>query len=129
MEALRGSLMEIFITGLMEIFVHPPRLVDKVSTCPLASPLARWQAAQGAKVTNQKHEMVKLNDSLRHVVRHLDGSHDRASLRCNIQQALASGELKAVRQGQRLAEIDPEVLTPMVDQILDTLRDRGLLVA
>jgi methyltransferase-like protein len=44
---------------------------------PVASPLARLQAATAAEVTNLRHETVRLDDIESHVLRQLDGTRSR----------------------------------------------------
>jgi len=58
-----------------------PRWVPDVSARPVASPLARWQAAQGPALTNICHQTVRIEDALlRHLIQLLDGSRDHAAL-------------------------------------------------
>src|SRR5262249_26890075 len=84
--------------GLAELHVDPARLTRRVSERPRATPLARWQAGAGAKVTNLRHEVVMLGDFERHVLRRLDGGHDRAALVEALAEVVRQGEL-TVQEG------------------------------
>jgi methyltransferase-like protein/SAM-dependent methyltransferase len=77
---LLASLLKGAAPGAVEFSVNPPRLVVNVSAQPVASPLARLQAATNSPVVNLRHQVVPLNASERLVLRHLDGTHDRARL-------------------------------------------------
>jgi methyltransferase-like protein len=66
--------------SLIELNVAAPRFTTAIENKPVASPLARWQAARLTYATNLRHEMVGLSDMERIVVRCLDGSIDRKSL-------------------------------------------------
>jgi hypothetical protein len=66
-----------------------PALTTSVSERPEASPLARHQAGSGRLVTNQRHEMVRIEDDLgRRLVTLLDGKHDHTSLVCSLRSYL-----------------------------------------
>jgi hypothetical protein len=64
----------------VELSATPPAFTPTVSDRPLASPLARWQAARGATVTNLRHDNQPLDDAHRALVILLDGTRDRAAL-------------------------------------------------
>lgn len=66
--------------NLMELHLHAPAFVVEVSDHPVASPVARWQAKHGARVTNLRHERVNLNPLEGFILERLDGQHDRAAL-------------------------------------------------
>jgi SAM-dependent methyltransferase len=77
---LAADLLRSFHSNLVELHTHMPPFVLGVSERPVASPLARFQAAGGTTVTNLRHEAGQLNEFGRHVLRHLDGRHDRAAI-------------------------------------------------
>jgi len=79
---------------LVELHVYQPPFVRYVSQRPLAAPLARRQLAQGqSKVTNLRHERVKLDAIGQALLPYLDGEHDGEALLAQLQAHAAAGEL------------------------------------
>ncbi len=114
--------------GAIEHCVHPPRCVARISAHPKASPYVRHQVWATDQVTNQLHQIIRLDGLHRHVVRRLDGAHDRASLAGSVREAVASGEL-VVRAGDRpIKSLDPQTASKLVDAALTTLSQSALLV-
>jgi methyltransferase-like protein/2-polyprenyl-3-methyl-5-hydroxy-6-metoxy-1,4-benzoquinol methylase len=89
-------------SNLVELHLHPPQVVTEISARPVASPLARLQATTGNAVTNLRHELVVLAEFERHVVRHLDGTHDRTALVDCLAELVAQGVLQVQEDGQTL---------------------------
>jgi SAM-dependent methyltransferase len=77
---LRADLLLLYTHKAIELSTLPPSFVVELSEKPVASPLARLQAQAGNTVTNLRHEAGQLNEFGRHVVRYLDGAHDRAAI-------------------------------------------------
>jgi methyltransferase-like protein/SAM-dependent methyltransferase len=65
---------------LVELHVHAPHIMLDISERPVASPVARLQATSSSRVTNLRHERVRLDEFDRYLLQHLDGSHDHAAL-------------------------------------------------
>jgi SAM-dependent methyltransferase len=105
--------------GVVELHALAPRFVTEVSERPVASPVARWEAVQGTVATTLRHEPLYLDDPLlRHVLRHCDGSHDRAALLGRLEE-LAADERLGVPHGG---------LVDMLDKGLTTLARSAVLV-
>jgi SAM-dependent methyltransferase len=66
--------------GLAYLWTHPPNFTAAAGDRPVASPLARLQAAHDARATNLRHQTVALDDFRRAVLCRLDGTCDRAAL-------------------------------------------------
>lgn len=81
-KVLGSRLLNCFLAGLVELHVRPPSFRLEVSDRPTASPLARHQIATGAgdRVTNLRHELIRLTDFARALLPLLDGRHTRAEL-------------------------------------------------
>jgi len=119
-EALADLLHALFFHGVLELHVTPPRCIEAPSERPRASELARRQAAGGPLITSQRHRVLRMDDeAARLLLRHLDGTHDRAAL-----AELLVGE---VRQG-RLQLTTPERLVPADAPRDDLLPILGALV-
>ena len=127
--ALLSTMMQAFSWGVLDAFVHPPQFAGAVSPHPVASPIARRQAAGGGKVTNRRHEVVMLDALAQHVIQILDGAADRSLLVEQVQTALSAKKIvyKATNGGP--AVLDPPAVADVVDAVLDQLRRSALLVA
>jgi methyltransferase-like protein len=90
---LAETLLHYALTGLVELHVHVPSFMPEVSARPVASPLARLQAADDAPVTNLHHRNIEVGAVERLVLRSLDGSRDRAALVDMLAGLVANNEL------------------------------------
>jgi methyltransferase-like protein/ubiquinone/menaquinone biosynthesis C-methylase UbiE len=131
-QVLGTSLLECYTSPyqLVELHVAPPPLVAEVGERPVASALARFQAAAGATVTNLRHEIVGLSELSRHVLRYLDGSRDRAALLDALAELAARDILVVQHQGQPVKEVEKAraFLGESLDQSLRELARHALLV-
>jgi methyltransferase-like protein/SAM-dependent methyltransferase len=117
--------------GLVELHLYPPKFAATVGERPTASALARYQATQGAQVANLRHELVGLSEFGRQVVRHVDGSRNRAALVDLLLRVIDEGTLSVTDNGQPVS--DPArlrgIVTKALDQELATLARNALLMA
>ena len=75
-----------------------PALAGTASERPVASALARLQAAEGMRVTTLLHTSVEVGDELgRRLIRLLDGTRDRAALTAELGRP--ADELERSLQG------------------------------
>jgi methyltransferase-like protein/protein-L-isoaspartate O-methyltransferase len=82
-QVLGQCLLTCYLSGpddLVHLGTHPPRFVAAAGERPMASPLARLQAAASNRATNLRHQTVVLDDVSRKLLLHLDGRHDRPAL-------------------------------------------------
>jgi methyltransferase-like protein len=80
---LRQYLLRIYTsasTNLLELHVHPPHVIGRISARPMVSPLARLQAQAGNKATNQHHQVIMLDEVERQLLCRLDGQCGRQAL-------------------------------------------------
>jgi hypothetical protein len=125
--ALAADFLDAYAAGLIDVAVAPRCLSSRISDRPTVSPLVRLQAPDGATVTNQECEAVRLTDLARHVATLLDGVHSRN----DVVESVGS-EIEAGRTGNdrilrvRNGELNAERVT---GDILRYLRDQALLVA
>jgi methyltransferase-like protein len=96
----------------------------------VASPWARLQADEPGQITNLRHERVELDEMARFLLRHLDGTRDRAALFDIVAKPLREGML-VVRQDDQPVE-DPAqaeaILTEELATNLQWLARAALLV-
>jgi SAM-dependent methyltransferase len=132
---LAEDLLRCFHSNLVELHTAVPPFALELSERPVASPLARLQAAAGTPVTNLRHEAGQLSAFGSHVLRHLDGRNDRAALLeilvglarkgdLGVPEIMPDGDGGAPRDDERLRE----VLGPSLDACLLRLARFALLV-
>jgi trans-aconitate methyltransferase len=80
-DALCNTLLRAYAANLVQLHVWAPELATAPSERPVASALARLQAAEGTRITNLRHASVDVPDALgRRLITLLDGTRDRAAL-------------------------------------------------
>ena len=132
-QALAANLLKAYAysSNLIELHVYPARFTTEVSERPVASPWARLQADEPGQITNLRHERVELDEMGRFLLRHLDGTRDRAALFEGMAKPLREGTL-VVRQNDQPVE-DPAqaeaVLAEELDINLQWLAHAALLVS
>lgn len=93
-KSLGGSLLECYVSDLIEIRSQPLISCIEPSDRPVGSKVARTQAAQGKKqVTNLRHESGPLPEFLRRLLMMLDGSKDRDAIVNKIFQLAKEGTI------------------------------------
>lgn len=124
--SLGPSLLRLYLSArLIELHVAPPAFALAAGERPVASPLARLQAASAADVTSLRHETVRLGDLDRFLLRRLDGSAARADLLADLMALAAEGSLTV--DGVATADL-PADLEERLDAALARLAT-ALLVA
>ena len=117
-------------SDLVELHGMPVTIVRQPGDRPVATPLARVQAARGAMVTNRRHEVVRLNDLDRQLVPLLDGTNDRGAIADKLTVVAQSGGLSIQKDNQKLE--DPAqiraALGSVLEQALGNVAKMALLV-
>lgn len=127
-KTLANNLLVGYTIDLLEITLHPPRCVVQVSPRPLASPLARLQAARGNRVTTQLHGTVGLDAFGQRLLSRLDGSHRRSDLLACAEEAIEAGEVKVESGDRPVKKVDPATLSSILDQALARFSESALLI-
>ena len=73
-------MVDLCLDGTIELRAGEGRYAEEAGLRPVASPLARMQAAEGALVATLRHARVELPAFEREVLGMLDGTRDRAAL-------------------------------------------------
>jgi methyltransferase-like protein len=129
-QALGANLLHLHVSNVVELHVHQPAVVTTVSERPAVSRLTRLQAEAGLWVTNLRHELVRLNEFERHLLRHLDGTRDRPALREVLKELAMKGILTVRQNNQPITDVNlvSRVLTEALEQHLPRLARNALLV-
>jgi methyltransferase-like protein len=119
------------VDRLVELRKVPVPVYPKVSDRPRTTPLARRQASTGRAATNLKHELGTLGEFERHILRHLDGEHDKARLTDILVDMVTTGVLNAHKDGQKVT--DPvevrKLIGPALDEALNRFANFSFLIA
>lgn len=128
--ALMTELLLCYTADGIELHVCPVQIVTEVSNKPVTTPLARCQAEAGQSITNQRHERVDLADFAQHVIRFLDGQHDRQALVDELMTLLDDGVLVMTDKGDKMEDQvqTRSNLQTLVDNILEQLPARAVLI-
>jgi methyltransferase-like protein/SAM-dependent methyltransferase len=116
--------------NLVELHVHLPHMTLDISERPVVSAVARLQAQDSTRVTNLRHERVRVDEFDRYLLHHLDGSNDRAALVESLKTGpVAAGALELEREGEPITDADQinDVLARGVDTRLQWLVRAALL--
>jgi methyltransferase-like protein len=130
-QALGSAILTGYTVRLLELKTHEPQLVTEISDKPRASDLAREQAKRSGRVTNQRHEIVNLDEFSRRTLALLDGTRDRAQLMKDMSRLVADGTLVVEQEGKSVAGGDPlnQILGDAIDRCLSRFAKAALLVA
>ena len=126
---LRGAVLLLFLPDLVELHVRPPRPAAGVSARPLASPLARHQAARSSSVTSLRRRVVEVGELERAVLLELDGSRDLSGVLDRVTARVLAGEVELSLEGRTVH--DPAVaraaLAAEIEPAVRALAEKALL--
>ncbi|MEP6943753.1 MAG: class I SAM-dependent methyltransferase [Betaproteobacteria bacterium] len=92
---LASDLLQAYAVGVVELHASASPFVLEAGDKPVASALARLQAARGAQVTNLRHEWMTLDDTARRAIAWLDGAHTRSDIAALAWPGMASAPARA----------------------------------
>jgi methyltransferase-like protein len=129
--ALVHNLMQCAATGVIELQSARDGFIAHVTDKPRASRLARLQSHATRRVTNGRHEPVRLDELTQNLLRHLDGEHDRKALLQLLIEAIDRGELSILVNGIPASRGNSAIaiLESTLDESLKKLASSALLVA
>lgn len=127
---IMNVLLQGYIKGIVQCYVHPYEITDKVSQYPLTAPLTRYQAQQQTWVTNQRHEAINIDVLRQKILINLDGKHDKKALLKLLHEMIDKGEISVAQQNKTI--IDKEkaknIVSEQMDMLLLQLAKMGLLI-
>ena len=121
-----------YSNSLAELHVYTPKIALQAGERPAASPVARLQAAHSTRVTNLRHERVKLDELDRFLLQQLDGKNDRAALvGLLLAGPVQEGQLRVQEGDQSVSDEQRtrELLARGLEERLAWLAHAALLVA
>lgn len=114
------SLLHCYLSDLVELRLLKPLGVLTVSQFPVASPLARCQAASDAPIANLRHRLTDVNPIDRLILPQLDGTHDLQALLDFLQKQVHAQTLSIDLEGQSVQ--NPEDIQAILrDALQDSL--------
>lgn len=104
-DALGEALIAAFRRERLVPHAGPLRTASEPGERPVASPLARWQAARGPELTSLAYQTVRMEEpAARLLITLLDGTRDRAAIRAELHTRTGL-ELSAEDLDANLAEL------------------------
>lgn len=122
-QLLAANLLQAYSysSQLVEFHSYRPAFVLQVSDKPIASPIARYQARSGLKVTNLYQESVKLDELNAYLIQSLDGQHDQLALLGQVMELVRTGKIDLKPQQPPLLN-EEHIEAFMADQLEKQLR-------
>ncbi len=132
--ALGRAMLTAYATAgeaLVELALRPPAFATAISERPIASPLARLQAASGQPITSLRHRLVQVTPFDRHLLPYLDGTRDRAALLAGLLERFRNGQMQMEEDSQPVADAGraAQILAEVLGQQLPQLAKAALLLA
>ena len=130
-QSMADMLSKFFALDMVELHSFAPPFVMNPSERPEVSRLARYQAAQGESITNQRHEQVALEDDVTlRLIQLLDGTRDRQSVLAEMMKLVEDGTLVVQPDGRGPVPDDERkrLLVKALDQSMRRISRAALLV-
>ena len=122
-ELLAAQLLQAYMANFLALQSQPFHFTLKPGVRPVASPLARYQAAKGhSEVTTLRHRVTNVDDFDQIVLQLLDGTRDRDSILADLLELAHAGRLQVQRDGKPLT--DRSELRPILEQALEPSLER-----
>jgi len=133
LKSFGDRMLQGYAARVIELRVAAPKVAFSISERPVASPLARYQLANGATtVTNLRHEPVELPELPRRILMLLDGTRDPEAVATDIVKLGRAGTIGVREQEGGAAVTDPArletLLRALVADNLPKLVRVGLLL-
>jgi 2-polyprenyl-3-methyl-5-hydroxy-6-metoxy-1,4-benzoquinol methylase/methyltransferase-like protein len=122
MEMLADAMLRCALVRLVDLTTMPAPCTATISRCPVASPLARYEARDTADVSSLSHLTMSLAPFDRFVIRLLDGTRDADAVTGEVLNAVRFGTLTLGESPTR------ETIAEAVNFALQQFKLTGLLV-
>lgn len=124
------ALLELFLSGAIELHTHVASFASEISERPVASALARHTARHAMNVTNLRHFTVVLSELERLVLLRLDGTRTVDEILHSLLEDVAAGRLSLEAHGSNVASAEAarEVMSDALNSALAGFASRELLI-
>jgi len=102
-EMLADAMLRCAMVRLLDLTTHAERCATRLSSRPVASPLARHEARTESLVTSFSHVQVRLSDFDRTLLTKLDGTRDEHMLINEMMAATATDDTRPIEETVRAA--------------------------
>jgi methyltransferase-like protein len=128
-EALGALLRSCFLRGIVQLRTTASP-AKQVSQRPAVSELTRRQAAAGETLTTQFHDVVRMDQAARIILRQLDGTRDFKALIKLLLKEAAADNLQVQHDGVRVTDEAQrrEIMERLVPRYLQSFAANALLV-
>ena len=123
---VNSSMLHMVLRGDLALRFLPDRFAMAVSDNPIASPLARLQAAQGGSLTTERHTILNPDPLTRMIVPLLDGTRNKESLGGFIGELAREKQLVKTLDN-RVVDMDA-VQRATLNKILEKLMCSAMLI-
>lgn len=126
-EALGNDLLRLYMSGQIDLGVGGRLAACRAGEHPRTTALARREAGRGADFcTSVRHHGVGVDKLDRALLRRMDGAHTVDALVDGVIADLEAGALSIELDGEPVG--DPETIRAIVDEKLERLARRGLVI-
>lgn len=128
---LTRDLLELARLEHLDLRLSDPPCAREAPAAPRVEALTRFEAERSPAVTTPHHAVVPLDPFTRSLVRHLDGSRDRAELARRMTEHVEAGDLTLGDPSGRPLEGDARAaaIEELVERGVELLRVNALLTA
>ncbi|EAQ81984.1 methyltransferase regulatory domain-containing protein [Blastopirellula marina] len=131
--AMANNMIHLAVGGVVELSYTPNRFTREISVKPKTSGVARLQAASVDRLTNARHEIIKLDDLTRHIVTMIDGEKTHHEIRNGLKDMLHNGKLTMRKDGEPMPAPNGEMLekiaTEAVAKAMQRLSKAAMLIS
>lgn len=129
-QELCETLLELYSSSLVTLTAAPSGCVPQVSEKPQSSIMIRYQAGQGNRVTNLRHESVPLDDFEREIIKRLDGIAKIDEITASLLEfgVAIQTDTSGLDESPEAVKPSHDELRAVVDAKLERFAQTGLLV-
>jgi methyltransferase-like protein len=107
---------------MVELHLQPDPFVLEVTERPVASRVARWQAARNDRPSSLRHQLCDLHELDRLILPLFDGTRTRDDARQVLVELVRQGRLNVARGGKSVDS--PEAVDLAVRELLNNALER-----
>ncbi len=128
---LSQVLFEFYKKELIDLSLFPVDCSKNISSHPQASLISRKQLSQGLSITNQKHDLISLNEIQKLLLPLLTGQNNHQQLLNFLLEQVENGSIQLENEGKKLNAGDPlfnQQVEHLLKANLNSIAQLGLLI-